>query len=66
MSHLLHQHTPTLSAIDPRGLAVRSVAYHRDTSQDLPRARIERRVFGSQGRLLEQWDPRLHALSESA
>lgn len=66
MSYLLHQHTPTLSAIDPRGLAVRSVAYHRDTSRDLPRARIGRQVFGSQGRLLEQWDPRLHALSELA
>lgn len=66
MSYLLHQHTPTLSAIDPRGLAVRSVAYQRGTYQDLPRARIGRRVFGSQGSQLEQWDPRLHALSESA
>lgn len=62
MSYSLHQHTPTLSAIDPRGLPVRSVAYHRETALEQPQARIHRQVFCAQGLLREQWDPRLNVL----
>ncbi len=62
MSYAQHQHTPTLSAIDPRGLPVRGVAYHRETARERPQPRITRRVFGAQGALHEQWDSRLIAL----
>lgn len=66
MSSPLHQHTPTLCAIDPRGLPVRRVAYHRATARDHPQARINRQVFSAQGLLREQWDPRLTVLHTSA
>ncbi|MFL1386835.1 RHS repeat domain-containing protein [Pseudomonas tritici] len=58
MSLSLHHNTPTLTAIDPRGLAVRSIAYHRLTAQTEPKARINRQVFGSSGFILERHGPR--------
>ncbi|AZE56461.1 Rhs-family protein [Pseudomonas synxantha] len=58
----LHRNTPSLVAFDPRGLTVRSVAYLRATPQAAPTARVRRQVYGASGLLLEQWDPRLHAL----
>ena len=58
----LHHHTPTLTVRDPRGLAVRSVAYHRRSVQDQPQARINRQVYDARGFLQQQWDPRLFAL----
>ena len=61
----LHRHTPSLIALDPRGSTVRSVAYHRQSAQDVPQARISRQVFGSRGVLQEHWDPRLSALHET-
>ena len=61
----LHPHTPLLTALDPRGLSVRSVAYHRIRWQDEPQARFHRHVLSSSGFLLQQWDPRLHALHET-
>ncbi len=59
MPQALHRHTPSLTAYDPRGLAIRSVAYHRRTAAEEPQARVSRQVFGATGFLTEQWDPRL-------
>ena len=61
MSNALHRNTPTLTAIDPRGLAVRTVQYHRATLADSPQPRVNRQVLGASGFLLEQWDPRQFA-----
>lgn len=61
----LHQYTPSLTAIDPRGLTVRTVAYHRRRVQDVPEARISRQVYGANGMLQQQWDPRLYVLHVS-
>ncbi|MEB0151342.1 hypothetical protein, partial [Pseudomonas sp. CCC2.2] len=58
----LHRHTPSLSALDPKGACIRTVAYHRVRAEDAPVARITRQVFGSTGFLQQQWDPRLQAL----
>lgn len=55
----LHHNTPSLTVIDPRGLTVRSVAYHRNTSQQQPQAFVTRDVFDARGFLQQQWDPRL-------
>lgn len=64
MPSSLHHHTPALAAFDPRGLNVRSVAYHRLSSEDQIQARVSCQVYGSSGFLLEQWDPRLHRLRQ--
>ncbi|MBJ2220411.1 RHS repeat-associated core domain-containing protein [Pseudomonas sp. MF7453] len=58
----LHHNTPSLTVFDPRGLTVRSVAYHRNTPQQPPRAFVTRHVFNAQGFLQQQWDPRLFDL----
>ncbi len=55
----LHQHTPSLSVIDPRGLGVRGVAYWRDEVGQAAATRATRQVFDGAGRLAEQWDARL-------
>ena len=65
MQPSLHQHTPSLTAFDPRGLSVRDVDYYRQSAQDSPQSRISRRVFGGGGALKEQWDPRLSAMRQS-
>lgn len=65
MSTSLHTHTPSLTAFDPRGLAVRNVNYHRRTVRDAPEARIQRQVYGNTGLLIEQWDPRLFSRQRS-
>lgn len=62
MPSLLHRHTPTLAAMDPRGLVLRSVAYHRASAATAPQARIRRHTYGATGLLETQWDPRLYAL----
>ncbi|MCU1738145.1 MULTISPECIES: RHS repeat-associated core domain-containing protein [unclassified Pseudomonas] len=59
----IHTHTPTLTVIDPRGLTVRSVAYCRSVETAEPEERINRSTYDAMGRLIEQWDPRLWALS---
>jgi len=59
----IHTHTPTLTVIDPRGLAVRSVAYCRSVEMVEPEERVNRSTYDAMGRLIEQWDPRLWALS---
>jgi insecticidal toxin complex protein TccC len=66
MSNTIHRNTPSLAAVDPRGLIVRNIEYHRSTAQVEPQARIHRQVFGSSGLMIEQWDPRLLQLSRSA
>ncbi|MDQ0741391.1 RHS repeat-associated core domain-containing protein [Pseudomonas sp. W4I3] len=62
MSASLHRNTPSLVAVDPRGLTVRSVDYLRATSETAPSTRVRRHVYGASGLLLEQWDPRLLTL----
>jgi insecticidal toxin complex protein TccC len=51
--------TPTLSVIDPRSLAIRSVGYCRHPDQSVIEPRITRQVFDEAGRLAQSWDPRL-------
>ncbi|WP_460122360.1 RHS repeat-associated core domain-containing protein [Pseudomonas sp. S2_C03] len=55
----LHQHTPSLAVIDPRGLGVRGVAYWREEVGQAAATRATRQVFDGAGRLAEQWDARL-------
>jgi insecticidal toxin complex protein TccC len=54
-----HAATPTLSVIDPRTLAVRSVGYCRHPDNPVIDPRITRQRFDAAGRLVESWDPRL-------
>lgn len=61
----LHHNTPTLTVVDPRGLTVRSVAYHRNSAQQSPTAQVTRQVFDARGLLQQQWDPRLFELHAS-
>ncbi|WP_245150867.1 RHS repeat domain-containing protein [Pseudomonas fluorescens] len=58
----IHTHTPTLTVSDPRGLAVRSVAYYRSTELEEAEERVNRSAHDALGHLVEQWDPRLWAL----
>lgn len=55
----IHRHTPSLTAIDPRGLPVRAVGYWRDNDGVRPQARINRTVHDWAGRAIAQWDQRL-------
>ncbi|TWC54570.1 insecticidal toxin complex protein TccC [Pseudomonas sp. SJZ080] len=52
-------HTPTLSVVDSRGLAVRNVAYCRHPLNPSLEIRITRNRFDPAGRLFASWDPRL-------
>ncbi|WP_347901424.1 hypothetical protein [Pseudomonas purpurea] len=51
--------TPALSALDPRGLAVRTIAYCRQHIEQAIEPRITRQTFDAAGRLIAEWDPRL-------
>lgn len=55
----MHRHTPTLMAIDPRGLAVCSVGYYRAGSGDNAEAQVNHTVHDPAGRAIAQRDPRL-------
>ncbi|WP_448096754.1 RHS repeat-associated core domain-containing protein [Luteibacter yeojuensis] len=57
----LHARTPGLTAIDPRGLSVRLVAYHRLDPASDPESRIERNTYDAAGRARAHWDARLWA-----
>ena len=57
----VHHATPTLTVMDPRGLAVRGVGYWRAAVGQTPRPRVTRQVFDAAGRGVEQWDSRLAA-----
>ncbi|WP_339500665.1 RHS repeat-associated core domain-containing protein [Pseudomonas silesiensis] len=52
-------HTPTLSVVDSRGLAVRNVGYHCHPLNPAFESRINRNQFDPAGRLVASWDPRL-------
>ena len=54
MPQALHRHTPLLTAYDPRGLAICTVACHRRTAAQEPEARISRQVFGPSGFLMSK------------
>ncbi|RAI72822.1 toxin [Pseudomonas fluorescens] len=55
----MHRHTPSLTAIDPRGLPVRAVGYWRDIDGVPPQARVNDTAHDWAGRAIAQWDPRL-------
>ncbi|AFY20002.1 RHS repeat-associated core domain-containing protein [Pseudomonas sp. UW4] len=61
----MHIHTPTLNAVDPRGLAVRTVAYHRRATSAPPESRVTHQLYDGAGRLARQRDPRLFALLDA-
>lgn len=66
MSARLHRKTPTISAIDSRGLPVLQVAYWRRNADDTPQARITRQHYDTAGHQVAQWDPRLFAETQKA
>ena len=55
--------TPTLSVIDPRALAVRSVAYCRHPDKADIESRITRQIIDEAGRQVASWDPRLYGVA---
>ncbi|MHC8290730.1 RHS repeat domain-containing protein [Pseudomonas sp. XS1P51] len=55
----IHRHTPKLTVIEPRGLAVRSVDYYRAGPGDTVEARVNRTVYDPAGRAIALWGPRL-------
>nr|WP_314574487.1 hypothetical protein [uncultured Pseudomonas sp.] len=65
-SNALHARTPSLQAMDPRGLAVRAVGWHRAVVDQGATARTERFEFDVAGRRTRHWDARLYADAEAA
>ncbi|WP_223596293.1 RHS repeat domain-containing protein [Pseudomonas sp. A-R-19] len=61
----MNRHTPSINVVDPRGLAVRALAYHRLAAVKPITARVTQQVFDPLGRLVQQRDPRLFALRQS-
>ncbi|MCF4994061.1 toxin [Pseudomonas syringae] len=61
----LHHKTPALTATDPRGLAIRTIAYWRCVESAPVESRVERSVHDAAGRVVEHWDARLWALQAS-
>jgi insecticidal toxin complex protein TccC len=62
----LHEHTPSLSVIEPRGLPVRAVVYHRRAAGVCAKARVTQQLYDAAGRLTRQRDPRLFALVQGS
>ena len=60
----MHRYTPNLMVIDPRGVAARTVAYHRLSDQQVPQSRITQHTHDIIGRISGSRDPRLFAQSE--
>lgn len=58
MSAQMHRKTPTLNAVDSRGLTVRHIAYWRSNATTTAQARVTRQKHDIAGRLVAQWDPR--------
>ncbi|WVV48391.1 hypothetical protein THH46_04055 [Pseudomonas sp. NA13] len=56
MNARLHHKTPTLNAIDSRGLPVRQIAYYRRDVQEPSQARIAQQIFDAAGRQVAQRD----------
>lgn len=65
MSAALHHRTPTLQALDSRGLPTRHIAYHRLVPSDAAQARITKLTHDAAGRVATQYDPRLFARLEA-
>ncbi|WP_341963864.1 C2H2-type zinc finger protein [Pseudomonas sp. RC10] len=61
MSSALHAHTPTLTALEPRGLTVRSVRWYRAESEVEAEAQVSQSRLDAWGRVVEQRDARLFA-----
>ncbi|MFJ7795901.1 RHS repeat domain-containing protein [Pseudomonas sp. NPDC096950] len=61
----VHRHTPTVTALDSRGLKVRTVGYWRDEGSRLAQARIDRTMRDPLGRVVAQWDPRLWGTAQA-
>jgi len=59
MTARLHRKTPTLNAVDGRGLPVRQVAYCRAKEGEKNQMRASRQEYDVAGRLIAQRDPRL-------
>jgi len=59
-----HDNTPTVSVIDPRGLDIRSVAYHRRDSVTVPESNITQHLYDASGRAVLSRDPRLFLLHQ--
>lgn len=66
MSATLHRKTPTINAVDRRGLTVRHVAYWRSEAGKSAEARITRQQYDTAGHQVAQWDPRLFGSSTKA
>jgi insecticidal toxin complex protein TccC len=62
----LHRDTPSMTVVEPRGLAVRSVDYYRAAQGEVAEARVHRTVHDPAGRAIAQWDPRLLEASAPA
>jgi hypothetical protein len=58
--------TPALAVIDSSGMAVRSVAYCRQSETDAPQARITQNIYERQTRTCHSRDPRLVRRSGAA
>ncbi|MDO7897271.1 RHS repeat-associated core domain-containing protein [Pseudomonas citrulli] len=61
MTARLHHKTPTINAVDGRGLPVRQVAYYRRDAQEPSQARIAQQDYDVAGRQVARRDPRLFA-----
>ncbi|UZE13004.1 RHS repeat domain-containing protein [Pseudomonas sp. B21-053] len=61
----VHRHTPTVTALDSRGLGVRAVSYWRDEDSRLAQARINHTTRDPFGRVVAQWDPRLWGTAQA-
>lgn len=61
MSAELHYRSPDLGVVDPRGLGVRQIAYHRAQLDDSAAARLTLSRHDASGRRTRHWDPRLSA-----
>jgi insecticidal toxin complex protein TccC len=65
-SNALHARTPSLQAMDPRGVTVRAVGWHRAVVDQGATARTERFEFDVAGRRIRHWDARLSTDAEAA
>lgn len=62
MNTALFSNTPTVTALDNRGLTVRDIAYHRrPDAPEVTRVRITHHLYNATGFLTRSADPRLHA-----
>ncbi|RAI65330.1 hypothetical protein DOZ80_24345 [Pseudomonas fluorescens] len=60
-----HHGTPILAISDPRGLAIRTIQYHRQLVADPLEARVTHQQFDTAGRPVASRDPYLFALAQN-